>query len=69
MGLEIHDGLSSYFGKLLDVFYDCLPVPKVRIHFHAFMQQVHQSLKEDIVPDGIPTKAYGPNWYHDCFKT
>ena len=22
MGLEIHDGLSSYFGKLLDVFYD-----------------------------------------------
>lgn len=31
---------------LLDTFYHCLPVKKIRLHFHAFMRQIHQNLKE-----------------------
>ena len=46
-GLYLYGSVGVGKTFLLDVFYDCLPVPKVRIHFHAFMQQVHQSLKEN----------------------
>lgn len=32
---------------LMDCFYDCLPFPeKKRLHFHAFMQGVHEALKQ-----------------------
>lgn len=31
---------------LLDALYDCLPVKKIRLHFYAFMRQIHQALKE-----------------------
>ena len=31
---------------LLDAFYQCLPVKKMRLHFHAFMREIHQKLKE-----------------------
>lgn len=29
---------------LMDCFYHCLPVNKTRIHFHAFMQEIHNEL-------------------------
>lgn len=32
---------------LIDTFYECLPVRKIRLHFHAFMQQIQQSLREE----------------------
>jgi len=31
---------------MIDTFYECLPVRKIRLHFHAFMQQIHQSLQD-----------------------
>lgn len=31
---------------LMDLFYETLPVPKMRIHFHRFMQMVHDDLKK-----------------------
>lgn len=31
---------------LIDKFYDCLPFPqKTRLHYHRFMQQIHQELR------------------------
>jgi len=36
-------GIGKTF--LLDTFYNCLPVKKMRLHFHAFMRQIHQDLK------------------------
>lgn len=31
---------------MMDLFYECLPVRKMRLHFHAFMQRIHQLLRE-----------------------
>ena len=31
---------------LVDIFYDCLPTSKIRMHFHQFMQKIHGKLKE-----------------------
>lgn len=30
---------------LMDLFYSCLPIQKMRSHFHQFMQTIHQQLK------------------------
>lgn len=30
---------------LMDCFYLCCPVKKMRLHFHVFMQRIHQELK------------------------
>lgn len=30
--------------QLMDLFYETLPVPKLRMHFHAFMRFIHESL-------------------------
>ena len=46
-GLYMHGSVGVGKTFLLDIFYDCLPVRKIRLHFHAFMQQTHQSLKEN----------------------
>lgn len=54
-GKEVEPQLGLYFwggvgrGKtyLVDNFYDCLPLRrKMRIHFHRFMQRVHQELAD-----------------------
>lgn len=45
-GLYLWGNVGAGKTFLLDTFYDCLPVRKIRLHFHAFMQQIHQSLKE-----------------------
>jgi cell division protein ZapE len=31
---------------LMDLFYTCIETKKLRIHFHAFMQRIHQELRE-----------------------
>ena len=36
-------GIGKTF--LMDCFYHCLTIPKWRLHFHGFMQRIHQELK------------------------
>lgn len=45
-GLYLHGSVGVGKTFMLDIFYDCLPVRKIRLHFHAFMQQIHKSLRE-----------------------
>lgn len=47
VGLYFWGGVGRGKTYLVDTFYDCLPFSnKTRIHFHRFMQKVHQQLKE-----------------------
>jgi len=32
--------------QLMDIFYNHLPVPKLRMHFYQFMQEIHQALTQ-----------------------
>ena len=44
-GLYVWGGVGRGKTYLVDAFYDCLPEErKKRIHFHRFMQKVHQAL-------------------------
>lgn len=46
-GLYFWGGVGRGKTYLIDCFYDCLPIrDKMRIHFHRFMQMVHQELKQ-----------------------
>ncbi|NIN36576.1 MAG: cell division protein ZapE [Gammaproteobacteria bacterium] len=46
-GLYLWGGVGRGKTYLIDCFYDCLPIrDKMRIHFHRFMQMVHQELKQ-----------------------
>ncbi len=46
MGLYFWGGVGRGKTYLVDTFYDCLPFRrKMRIHFHRFMQRVHNELK------------------------
>jgi cell division protein ZapE len=45
-GLYLYGSVGIGKSFLMDTFYDCLPVKKMRLHFHAFMQKIHQSLRE-----------------------
>lgn len=31
---------------LMDMFYECLTIPKKRLHFHLFMQRIHEKLTQ-----------------------
>ena len=45
-GLYFWGGVGRGKTYLVDTFYECLPFHhKMRIHFHRFMQRVHQDLK------------------------
>lgn len=45
-GLYIWGGVGRGKTYLVDTFYDALPIKeKMRLHFHRFMQRVHQELK------------------------
>ncbi len=43
MGLYMHGGVGRGKSMVMDLFYECLPddISKCRIHFHAFMIDVH----------------------------
>ena len=46
-GLYIWGSVGRGKTYLMDIFYDCLPVEKkLRLHFHRFMQGVHQQLNK-----------------------
>jgi cell division protein ZapE len=46
-GLYFWGGVGRGKTFLMDVFYQCLPFEeKSRFHFHAFMNQIHHSLKQ-----------------------
>lgn len=44
-GLYLWGGVGIGKTWLMDTFYQCLPIPKLRMHFHRFMQHVHHELR------------------------
>jgi cell division protein ZapE len=65
-GLYIWGSVGRGKTWLMDLFYEHLPVQrKQRVHFHRFMQRIHNSLKEQgQVRDPLPRIA--AEWARDC---
>ncbi len=59
VGLYLWGGVGRGKTWLVDTFYDCLPFErKMRIHFHRFMQRVHNELTRlEGTPDPLLTVA------------
>ena len=46
-GIYLWGGVGRGKTFLMDIFYQCLPIElKHRVHFHQFMNEVHQALKQ-----------------------
>ena len=65
-GLYLWGGVGRGITRLIDLFYDDLPVKqKKRVHFHRFMHRVHAALAEaGQVRDPLPIIA--AKWARDC---
>ncbi len=43
-GLYLWGGVGIGKTMIMDCFFESLPIPKLRLHLHAFMQRIHQEL-------------------------
>jgi cell division protein ZapE len=44
-GLYVWGSVGVGKTLLIDAFYSCTPVPKLRMHFHAFIQMIHEKMR------------------------
>ncbi len=65
-GLYVWGGVGRGKTWLMDLFFEHLPVNrKVRVHFHRFMQRIHQDLRrQGQVRDPLPRIA--AEWSRNC---
>ncbi|MBU6949976.1 cell division protein ZapE [Hahella sp. HN01] len=65
-GLYFWGGVGRGKTYLMDTFYECLPFKrKMRVHFHRFMQRVHQELKQ-LKGEKNPLEIVADNFSRDA---